>query len=79
MNKRIKAIKGLERIASMTGTARLLQRHPRIISTPGFHYVWASLDHTTSYYMAWMISFGNFPFLMDAGPIGYLVFFFSFV
>jgi hypothetical protein len=29
--KRIKAIKGLEKIASMTGTARLLQRHPQVI------------------------------------------------
>jgi hypothetical protein len=72
-------MKGLEKIASMTGTTRLLQRHPRIIFTPIFHYVWTSLNHTTSYYMAWMISFGNFPFLVDASPMGHFVFFFSFV
>ena len=52
INKRIKAIRGLERTASMTGTARLLQRHPRIIPTLGCHCVWTSLDHATSYYMA---------------------------
>jgi hypothetical protein len=28
IKKRIKARKGLEKIASMIGTARLLQRHP---------------------------------------------------
>jgi hypothetical protein len=44
-----------------------------------FHYVRTSLDHTTLCYMAWMTSFGNIPLLMDAGPIGHFVFFFSFV
>jgi hypothetical protein len=44
-----------------------------------FHYVWTSFDHTTSCYMAWMISFGNFLLPMDAGPIGHFVFFFGFV
>jgi hypothetical protein len=32
IKKRIKARKGLEKIASMTGTAHLLQRHPQVIS-----------------------------------------------
>jgi hypothetical protein len=38
IKKRIKARKGLEKIASMTGTARLLQRHPQAIPCiPGSH------------------------------------------
>jgi hypothetical protein len=38
IKKRIKAKRGLEKIASMTGTARLLQRHPQVISCiPGSH------------------------------------------
>jgi hypothetical protein len=32
IKKRIKARKGLEKLASMTGTAHLLQRHPQGIS-----------------------------------------------
>jgi hypothetical protein len=32
IKKRINARKGLEKIASMTSTARLLQRHPQVIS-----------------------------------------------
>jgi hypothetical protein len=52
----------------MTGTARLLQRHPWIISTPGFHYVWASLDHTTTYYMACMIILWELSFSYGCWP-----------
>jgi hypothetical protein len=38
IKKRIKARKGLEKIASMTGTTHLLQRHPQVISCiPGSH------------------------------------------
>jgi hypothetical protein len=38
IKKRIKERKGLEKIASMTGRARLLQRHPQVISCIlGFH------------------------------------------
>ena len=76
---KIKAIKGLGKSASMTGTTHLLQRHPRTIPTPGLHYDWTSLDHTTSCYMAWIIFFGNFLLLMDTGPIGHSVSFFNFV
>jgi hypothetical protein len=36
--ERIKARTGLEKIASMTGTTRLLQRHPQItLCIPGSH------------------------------------------
>jgi hypothetical protein len=38
VKKRIKERMGLEKIASMMGTARLLQRHPqKTLCTPGSH------------------------------------------
>jgi hypothetical protein len=38
-NKRIKARTSLKKYASMTGTARLLQRHPQItLCILGFHF-----------------------------------------
>jgi hypothetical protein len=44
-----------------------------------YQYVWTSLSHITSFYMAWMKPLGNFPFLMDTSPIGCLVLFFNLV
>jgi hypothetical protein len=41
--ERIKEIRGLVKTASMIGTTRLLQRHPRTIPSPGLHYDWTSL------------------------------------
>jgi hypothetical protein len=77
-----KGKKGLGKIASMTGTARLLQRHPRVISCIlGSHSTRMS-GHplaTSPRYMAWKKPLGNFPFLMDASPIGYLVLFLNLV
>jgi tetrahydromethanopterin S-methyltransferase subunit H len=53
IKKRIKAKMGLEKIASMIGTTRLLQGHPQVISCiPGFHSTCMSghpLNHFTSF------------------------------
>jgi hypothetical protein len=53
IKKRIKARRGLEKIASMTGTTRLLQRHPQVISCIlGSHSTRMSghsLNHFTSF------------------------------
>jgi hypothetical protein len=53
IKKRIKEKRGLEKIASMIGTARLLQRHPQVISyIPASHSTRMSghpLNHFTSF------------------------------
>jgi hypothetical protein len=53
IKKRIKAKRGLEKIASMTGTTCLLQRHPQVISCiPSSHSTHMSghpLNHFTSF------------------------------
>jgi hypothetical protein len=51
--KRIKAREGLEKIASMIGIARLLQRHPQVISciygSHSTHMSGHPLNHFTSF------------------------------
>jgi hypothetical protein len=70
---------GLGKIASRTGTTRLLQRHPQVNflhPLPSLHPpAWTSLDHITHLHGLDEVSSENFPLPVDTSPIGCLVFF----
>jgi hypothetical protein len=84
IKKRIKARKGLKKKicihdkynspSTKAPTGNIM--HPWLSLYP---YVWTSLKPLHLVYMAWMKPLGNFPFLMDTSPIGYLVLFLDLV
>jgi hypothetical protein len=83
IKKRIKAKRGLGKNcihdrynspSTKAPTGNIM--HPWLSLYP---YVWTSLKPLHLVYMAWMKPLGNFPFLMDTSPIGYLVLFLDLV